>query len=73
MSRASVARKLGVNRSQVTDWLGAHRRPSFQHAMRIESLFGIPHELWFPDESPAKSGVALPATDSDPRIASSDK
>ena len=62
MSRVELARQLGVNRSQVTDWLGGHRRPSVQHAKRIEALIGIPFMTWFPD-TPANDSDASTGTD----------
>lgn len=51
-SQAAMARVFGVSRTAVHLWLGGIRRPSWRHALAIETWTGgaIPARAWLREE-----------------------
>ena len=41
-SRSELARRIGVNRSQITEWIEGTRAPSAEHAKSLAEVIGAP-------------------------------
>ena len=44
ISRAELSRRLDVNGSTVTGWIGDRMKPRLETALRIADMFGVPYE-----------------------------
>jgi transcriptional regulator with XRE-family HTH domain len=51
LTKAEVARRVGVSHQVVSDWAAGMKRPAPEHREILQREFGIPVEAWLtPDE-----------------------
>jgi transcriptional regulator with XRE-family HTH domain len=55
LTKAEVARRVGVSHQVVSDWVAGMKRPVLEHREILQREFGIPVEAWLtPDEREPK-------------------